>query len=569
MRLNDGGIGNGEAAAGVLYTMTLFSMTARRILALLAVGLVTAFAAAPAQAAHEENVSDLAGCSGDSDPDCALPPSAPPASGGGGGGGGSVEAPKLVAWTSAYDINPFNGSRGGIFLELADGSGQRRLNEFENGNKDFTPHGLNAPDDHPSFSHDGKRIVFTSNRANRDDWDIYVMDVNGTNVHRLPGGTSPGLDTEPVFSPDDQLIAFSSTRSGNLGLWAMRADGSRPTLLVDGPIAELEPAWRPDGNQIIFTRSIGEGNKDLFTIDVARPNQSAKLVPGTPDIVPGAVNQLTTAAGEDHDASYNPDGTQIVFTTERAPFDPPFGNTHKMRLDGLLDLGDLTEDLRLGAGDPFWSFDGKRIAFFKSSTRFIHSPQQLWIMSSSGTQKIHLPGGSGVANVHPAIGKLADSDGDGTPDYLESGDVGRPTVRVARRVSAGQRFTVRLGWRHPVRWKLLRSELLAVTLGGTTVGLVRFDVPSRQFFVWDSARGGYGAHGRAGARRVLRAGALSLDLRHTRVVNVSRKTLALELAVKFNRLARGRTLGIEARADDARGGSQQDRRPRARVTVTG
>jgi hypothetical protein len=120
-----------------------------------------------------------------------------------------------------------------------------------------------------------------------------------------------------------------------------------------------------------------------------------------------------------------------------------------------------------------------------------------------------------------------------------------------------------------VRWKLLRSELLAITLGGTPVGLVRFDVPTGQFFVWESARGGYGAHARAGARRVLRAGALSLDLGRTRVRKVSKKTLVLDLALAFDRRARGRTLGLEARADDARGASQQDRRTRGGRTPAG
>jgi Tol biopolymer transport system component len=529
----------------------------------LAVALVlTLLGAGAARAATTAPGAELAGCTSPDDPDCSVPPSSPPPPGG--GGGGTAELPKLVAWTSAYDINPFNGSRGGIFISRTDGSGQRRLTEFANGNKEFTPHGLNAPDDHPSFSHDGRRIVFSSNRANRDDWDIYVMNVNGANVQRLT--SSPGLDTEPVFSPDDQLIVFSSARSGNLGLWAMRADGTNEKLLFDTPIAELEPAWRPDGKQIVFTHSVGAGNKDLFTLDVTRPSR-AGLVTDPADLVAGAVRQLTFTTGEDHDGTYSPDGSELVFTTEREPFDPPYGNTHKLRLSDLVDEGDLTANLDLGAGDPFWSFDGRRVAFFKSSTRFINSPQQLWIMAADGSQKARLPGGSGVANVHPAIGRVADTDDDGTPDYLESGSVGRPTLRIPRRVRAGRRFRLRLGWLHPVRWKLLRSELLVFTLGRTPVGLVRFDIRSQLFFTWNSSQGRYGAHGRAGRRRTLRAGALSVDLGSTRVIKVDRRRLTLDLALRFGRRAIGRTIGLEARADDARGASQQDRRSRARISV--
>jgi hypothetical protein len=518
-----------------------------------------------ASAILSQDVSDLAGCVGPDDPDCAVPPASPKPPIIGGGGPGQVEAPKVIAWTSAYDINPFNGSKGGIFISRLDGSGQRRLTEFSNGNKEFTPHGLNAPDDHPSFSHDGKRIVFASNRANSNNWDIYVMNVNGTGVQRLT--TSSALDTEPVFSPDDRYIVFSSARTGNTALWSMRADGSNQQLVFDSSAADLEPAWRPDGQQVVFTQSIGAGNKDLFTLDLAEiPRESHSAT--SPDFLTGALRRLTFTTGEDHDGTYSPEGTEIVYTSEREPFDPPYGNTYKLRVSDLANLGDLTTDLRLGAGDPFWSFDGRRIAFFHSSTRFVRSPQQLWVMAKNGAGKVHLPGGSGVANIHPAIGPTADSDGDGTLDYLESGSVGRPSLHARRRVEAGKRFQVRLGWRHPKAWKAMRSELLVLTLGRTPVGLIRFDIGTGLFFLWDSANGGYGAHGRAGQKRRLRAGALTLDLTRTEVVPIDEQRIRLDLAVKLGREAAGHTLGLEARADDTLGRSQQDAHPRRRIRFT-
>jgi hypothetical protein len=344
----------------------------------------------------------------------------------------------------------------------------------------------------------------------------------------------------------------------------MRADGTNQQPLLDSPVADLEPAWRADGNQLVYTQSVGAGNKDLYTVDVLRVGPPAEK-----DLVATGVRQLTGAAGEDHDATYSPAGDEVVYTTQRPPFAQPFGTTHRLRLDTLLDNGHLTADLRLAAGDPFWSFDGKRIAFFKSSTRFQRSPQQLWIMAPNGSQKRQLPGGSGIANVHPAIGPVANVDGDSTPDYLESGSVGRASVKVARRVAAERPFKLRLGWEHPDRWRLLRSEFVALTLDGLTVGLLRYDVDSGLFYVWDSEQGRFGSRGRAGERKRLRAGALTLDLSRTRVINVSRKTLALDLSLQLGKGARGKTLGIEARADDASGASQQDRRARARITVAG
>src|SRR2546421_11315605 len=103
------------ASAGMRAARPAFfaDMTTRRTLFVAVVALLIALCAPPVRAADNETISDLAGCAGPDDPDCSVPPGAPPQPGG--GGGGSTELPKLVAWTSAYDINPFNGGKGGIF----------------------------------------------------------------------------------------------------------------------------------------------------------------------------------------------------------------------------------------------------------------------------------------------------------------------------------------------------------------------------------------------------------------------------------------------------------------------
>ncbi|MCB9434039.1 MAG: PD40 domain-containing protein [Ardenticatenaceae bacterium] len=274
----------------------------------------------------------------------------------------------LIAFTSAVDIDFLDIERGGIFVMRPDGTGIRQLTSFQTLNYDFEPHGLNLPDDHPAFSPDGSKIVFTSNRHDRNNWDIYTMDVNGSNLVRLT--FTAGLDTEPVFSPDGSHIAFASERSGNLDIWVMEADGSNPIRLTISPFEDIEPAYSPDGSQIAFSRVLGNHEKDVFVIGSSGSNE----------------RRVTDVAGEDHDPTFSPDGTQLVITSERAGTNP-FGDVFKIRLSDGASLGNLTSGLNNGGGDPAWSPDGSKVAFFRSSTAILASPQQLWVMSSNGSNR--------------------------------------------------------------------------------------------------------------------------------------------------------------------------------------
>ncbi len=73
-----------------------------------------------------------------------------------------------------------------------------------------------APDAH------GDRIAFMSNRAG--NWEIYVMNVDGSGLRRLTNNSS--IDGLPAWSPNGRSIAFVSDQGGAWGLWVMNADGS-------------------------------------------------------------------------------------------------------------------------------------------------------------------------------------------------------------------------------------------------------------------------------------------------------------------------------------------------------
>ena len=65
-----------------------------------------------------------------------------------------------------------------------------------------------ANDYNASFSHDGKWIVFTSER--NGSADIYRVHSDGSGLEQLTN--DPSFDDQAVFSPDDKKIAFVSSQ---------------------------------------------------------------------------------------------------------------------------------------------------------------------------------------------------------------------------------------------------------------------------------------------------------------------------------------------------------------------
>ena len=69
----------------------------------------------------------------------------------------------------------------------------------------------------------------------------------------------PATDGAPSWSPDGSRIAFTSNRDGKSEIYLMNPDGSGVTRLTNNEFDDKDPAWSPDGNKISFT-SERDGN---------------------------------------------------------------------------------------------------------------------------------------------------------------------------------------------------------------------------------------------------------------------------------------------------------------------
>ncbi len=99
--------------------------------------------------------------------------------------------------------------------------------------------------------------------------DLWVADIDGSNVRRLT--TDDGVESNPAFSPDGRLIAFSAQYEGNTDVYVMPVAGGVPTRLTWHPSPDVVQGFTPDGKSILFSsgrNSFTARYTQLFTVPI-------------------------------------------------------------------------------------------------------------------------------------------------------------------------------------------------------------------------------------------------------------------------------------------------------------
>ena len=196
------------------------------------------------------------------------------------------------------------GEGGSIWKMNADGSAQTKI--YVKSNYDSYK---------PTFSPDGTKIAFDLNiRYGGGPHELHKMNPDGTNVVKILkalGNKEDGMGKDYgsiSYSPDGTWIAFESERSGNWDIWIVKPDGSDLMQLTIDSSNDFYPAWFHDGEQIAFT-SDRSGNNDIWILT----NVQEVINGETPNCV-----QLTKDVSDDKQPSWSPDGTKIVFSSDRS-----------------------------------------------------------------------------------------------------------------------------------------------------------------------------------------------------------------------------------------------------------
>ena len=97
--------------------------------------------------------------------------------------------------------------------------------------------------------------------------DLWITDADGSQPRRLT--IDKGIESDPWFSPDGKLIAFSAQYDGNTDVFIIPVEGGIPTRLTWHPGADLVRGFTPDGKKVLFAsaRSVFSARySQLYTV---------------------------------------------------------------------------------------------------------------------------------------------------------------------------------------------------------------------------------------------------------------------------------------------------------------
>lgn len=227
----------------------------------------------------------------------------------------------------------------------------------------------------PSWSPDGRRLAYVSFEDGRSQ--IYMQDIVTGAREKLAGFS--GINSAPAWSPDGRYLAMTLSRDGQPDIYIMDLASRQFSRISNSPSIDTEPSWAPDGRSLVFTSNRG-GRPQIYqqALQGIRPqgsprrltfegnyNARARFSPNGRYLamVHGEGNRfrialldmeqrqlrILTDTGSDESPSFAPNGSMIIYATER---------NHRGVLEAVSVDGRSQQRLGASRGDvrePAWS----------------------------------------------------------------------------------------------------------------------------------------------------------------------------------------------------------------------
>jgi TolB protein len=158
-------------------------------------------------------------------------------------------------------------------------------------------------DYNPSFSRDGRWVVFTSERGGSAD--VYRAHPDGSGLEQLTHDQA--FDDQGSLSPDGKSLAFVSTRGGQADIWVLDLASRKSRSITNHPAGDFRPSWSPDGRWIAFS-SDRDSRKQKFTFVTLHSTEIYLVRPDG-----SGLRRVTQAQGFAGSPTWSTDGKRLVF----------------------------------------------------------------------------------------------------------------------------------------------------------------------------------------------------------------------------------------------------------------
>ncbi|MDA2924795.1 protein kinase, partial [Acidobacteria bacterium AH-259-L09] len=215
---------------------------------------------------------------------------------------------------------------------------------FDRSGKQLGVVGLNGAYGTPALSPDGKFVAFNRGLPA----DIWILEIPNGRTSRIT--FDPERDTNPVWSPDGQTIAFRSFRDGQVNVYqrAVGVVGEAKPLLTSDARKELLD-WSPDGRFLAFGSAF-----DLWALPLFGDSNPVRV---------------TATPFNEGNPRISPDGRWIAYESDESGTPG-----REVYIQSFPEPGPKYRVSTRGGTQPVWSRDGKELFYIGAGSTLMSVP---------------------------------------------------------------------------------------------------------------------------------------------------------------------------------------------------
>ncbi|HSQ31238.1 MAG TPA: protein kinase, partial [Gemmatimonadaceae bacterium] len=165
-------------------------------------------------------------------------------------------------------------SRNGVLAFVAAGAPRRTVVMVDRNGRERTLISKLEAYDNVKLSPDGRMLAFDQGTAEKRD--VWLYDIARTTSTRL---TFESDNFYPTWSPDGKRIVFASRRKSPADLYSVAVDGSGPPqTVIAGPLLEFPGTFLPDGRTFVYRQTNPTTGFDILSVQLGDSVPTARVV---------------------------------------------------------------------------------------------------------------------------------------------------------------------------------------------------------------------------------------------------------------------------------------------------